>query len=413
MSSCKQSSASHHSRQSSISSQSVSIAEQLLPQSTSIFHRDWLSVTAAELVSGQNIRYVDGEMPVERACEMLVDQNFYSLPIRSSPSDHRVIRTFDYSDVITFLLRILGHGHSAHEEGSIDFKKLVRDAKEVGKVPIRLVGDLGPKNLIPSLEASSSLAKILESFGNGFHHIAVTRDSDGHTIGLLNQKTVLRFLWNNARSFPAIEHFFQKTLRELNIVRKNIIAIAADRKVIEAFELLNTQGISSLAVVDGVEGNLLGNISIVDVKYVTRARSLLQTTCGHFLGVVKYEQGVESGQDSFPVYSVYPSSTLAHTVAKLIATRAHLSSTPVLGQSSANIASLPQTSQFILSPSHPAGSCGEKLLGVASITDILSFFARVAGVCDVDPNEARRKRRASSTSTATTVSERAEIVNRG
>jgi len=401
-----------------------------LPQATAISHRDWLSVTAEELVAGQNIRYVDGETPVERACEMLVDQNLYSLPIRNSPSDHRVIRTFDYSDVITFLLRILGHGHTSYEEGSIDFKKLVRDAKEVGKVPIRLVGDLGPKSPIPMLGASSSLAKILEVFGNGFHHIAVTRESDAHTIGLLSQKIILRFLWNNARSFPAIEHFFQKTLRELNIGRQNIVAISADRKVIEAFELLDTRGVSSLAVIDGVEGNLMGNISIVDVKYVTRARSLLQTTCGHFLGIIKYEQGVESGKDSYPVFSVYPSSTLAHTVAKLIATRAHrmwivsqgspahsVSSTPVPGHaSSPNIASLAQASPFAFAAGitgHPAGSGSEKLLGVASITDILSFFARVAGVGEVDPDEARRKRRASSASTRTTASERAETINRG
>ena len=40
---------------------------------------------------------------------------------------------------------------------------------------------------------------------------------------------------------------------------------SGDKKVIEAIELMNTEGISSLAVVDN-QYNVLGNISTADVK---------------------------------------------------------------------------------------------------------------------------------------------------
>ena len=40
---------------------------------------------------------------------------------------------------------------------------------------------------------------------------------------------------------------------------------SGDRKVIEAIELMNTEGISSLAVVDS-QHNVVGNISTADVK---------------------------------------------------------------------------------------------------------------------------------------------------
>src|SRR5271169_38097 len=85
-----------------------------------------------------------------------------------------------------------------------------------------------------------------------------------------------------------------------------------------------SRSISSIAVLDPNKC-LVGNISLTDVQYVARTSSahLLRATCAHFLSVIKFEQGVRDGQDQVPVFAVYPSTTLASTVAKLVATRAH------------------------------------------------------------------------------------------
>src|SRR5436305_15128845 len=87
---------------------------------------------------------------------------------------------------------------------------------------------------------------------------------------------------------------------------------------------MTSRGISSIAVVDS-QKQLVGNISMVDVQYVARSSSahLLRSTCAHFLSVIKFEQGVRDGQDQVPVFAVYPSTSLAATVAKLVATKAH------------------------------------------------------------------------------------------
>jgi hypothetical protein len=50
---------------------------------------------------------------------------------------------------------------------------------------------------------------------------------------------------------------------------------------------------------------------------------LLSDTCIHFISIILSERGVNDGQDSYPVFHVTPVSTLAHTVAKLVATRSH------------------------------------------------------------------------------------------
>lgn len=87
---------------------------------------------------------------------------------------------------------------------------------------------------------------------------------------------------------------------------------------------MNSEGLTSVAVVDNGL-NVVGNISTRDVQHLTSVASfpLLQSSCMHFISVILSERGVEEGRDSFPVFHVNPYSTLAHTVAKLVATRAH------------------------------------------------------------------------------------------
>lgn len=87
---------------------------------------------------------------------------------------------------------------------------------------------------------------------------------------------------------------------------------------------MHVERISSIAVIDK-QDNLLGNISVTDVKHVTRTSQypLLHKTCRHFISVILNSRGLETGKDSFPIFHVYPSSSLARTLAKLVATKSH------------------------------------------------------------------------------------------
>lgn len=214
----------------------------------------------------------------------------------------------------------------------------------------------------------------------------------------------------------------------------NVISISADARVITALETMISQGISSIAVVDS-QKMLVGNISIVDVQYVARTSSahLLRSTCAHFLSVIKFETGLRDGQDQVPVFAVYPSTTLAGTVAKLVATKAHRmwivgndhssgTTSPPTGTTTSNTSSTPPVTPHVpvhqslptphiaiqqtppLGPS-PVGLMMGRLSGVVSLTDILNLFARVEGLKPAEPTEARmNRRRSSSSSTATSTS---------
>jgi hypothetical protein len=185
--------------------------------------------------------------------------------------------------------------------------------------------------------------------------------------------------------------------------------------------MMYNEGLTSVAVVDS-GSNVVGNISTVDLRLLTDAASapLLQSSCMHFISVILGERGVEKGRDPFPVFYVTPYSSLAHTVAKLVATRSHrmwvvdpacpsppgpstTASTPsaVLvpgnnlgGQYAAPSAALGSISAASLPGSHLSGC----LSGVVSLTDILNLFAKSSGLHPSDPSEQRARRRRSSSS---------------
>lgn len=246
---------------------------------------------------------------------------------------------------------------------------------------------------------------------------------------------------------------------------KEVLSINGDKPLADALRLMHAEGVTSLPILDS-HRNVVGNISHVDVRVSfaippacmlllttsqlltdTSAIPLLSGTCIHFIGVILSERGMLDGKDSYPVFHITPYSTLAHTVAKLCATRSHRmwivdapspsnSIPPSPGPNSITSPTGPQTTSpniqhsspittahsqrsgsitepnFTPGPPYtslqpgvsvsagslPGASMSGRLSGVVSLTDILNLFARASGLHPGDPEETRRRRRQSSSS---------------
>ena len=198
-------------------------------------------------------------------------------------------------------------------------------------------------------------------------------------------------------------------------------AYSSDVPLAKALVLMNDEGVTSVAVVDNGH-NVVGNISVRDVRHLTSHSSanLFGQSCMHFISVILNERGVEEGRDAVPVFYVNPYSTLAHTVAKVVATNSHRMwivesespsptqpATPVAGSHRASTNPSPANSSRVsmdLAATLPASALAGKaisgkLSGVISLTDILNIFAKYTGLNPADPGEQRaRRRRSSSTS---------------
>ena len=287
----------------------------------------------------------------------------------------------------------------------------------------------------------------MEVLGGGAHRVVVCKEGTSEAFGVLSQLRLVRFFWENHKNFEATEGLYASTLQELGLGKKDVLAVQGDKAVAEALRIMHDEGVTSLPVLDASQ-NVVGNISHVDVRvryltivwsvdYILTSSQLLTDTssipllsspCLAFISHILSERGVAEGKDSYPVFHVTPSTTLAQTVAKLVATRSHRmwiveapSPSPSLPPSTPHSAAhsqhsfpaLPAPMRTPTSENHPVQQGGlpgstisGRLSGVISLTDVLNLFARASGLHPSDPEVVRqsRKRRGSSSASSSRTS---------
>ncbi|GAB5589554.1 cell separation during budding [Umbelopsis nana] len=291
---------------------------------------DWTMIQAGSLVQGQKVITIDGSLPVEEACDILIQQNISSAPVydaspaETSPINHpkSYIGMFDYGDLISYILIVLRKEIPPEDETTLEIKELVKRALGGEQVPVKLASDLSRKNPFCSVLPEATLISILDEFACGTHRVAVMHPS-GDIMGILSQSRVIEHLYNNISHFPGLHRIVNKSLRQLGLGVAPVISVDSESIVLDALGLMSKHGVSSLAVI-GPTKQLVGNISLTDVKHIIKnQQKLLWTSCFHFINSIRFNQGVIDGQDRAPVFGVKLDTSLLMTMGKLVATKAH------------------------------------------------------------------------------------------
>ncbi|KAI9311256.1 hypothetical protein BX666DRAFT_1868425 [Dichotomocladium elegans] len=297
--------------------------------------KDWCMIPAGTLMKSQKVITIDGSLPVEEACNLLIKNNISSAPVYDSRTNAdpakvtEYVGMFDYGDVIAYLLLVLLEKVPSSSQikepvdETFEVTDVIRRAVEGQTVPVRLASDLSRKNPFYSILPESTLLSAVEEFACGTHRVCVLEPA-GEIKGILSQSTVVEYLYNNRKQFPSIEKLFAKTLRQLGLGDSDVISANADSRVLDALSLMSQYGVSSVVIV-GASGVALGNISMTDIKHVMKGykHNLLWATCFQFVSAVRTEQGIEDGQDRLPIFDVRLDTNLGFTIAKLLATRSH------------------------------------------------------------------------------------------
>lgn len=393
---------------------------------------EWQDIKLSELVEKNKLIVIDSKLSVEEAFDTLVKNGLTSVPVEEFVNDLNCL-TFDYTDLNAYLLLVLNK-ITIEDLKNVDYEPkseiptMVKKAQTGEQVPVSFVIRLTTKNPFIKLTENDTISTVVEILGTGVHRIAITNNNK--LTGILSQRRLVKFLWDNARRFPSMEPLLSSSISSLHIGSSNPISIYGDQTLIEALMTMHSLKISSLAVVDR-NHHLLGNISVTDVRLVstTSKSDLLYKSCLHFISVILNSRGLENGKDSFPIFHVTSHTSLGRAIAKMVATKSHRLWI-VKPESSSNVTT-PTTpdsphSQLHHSHSqsnhlhshhqhphqhqhqhqhhgpaleddiHPTG----KLIGVLSLTDILSLFAKTLGKAHVEPNIARKQRRRSSSGVA-------------
>ncbi|KAG9231047.1 hypothetical protein BJ875DRAFT_133272 [Amylocarpus encephaloides] len=383
--------------------------------------RDWRNIRVGELVLKHEVRWAELDTDVQTATNLLIQSGPPNvILLRETKNDTVACGTFDYSDLNAYLLVVVGLARP-EENQLANFHSIAERAREGTPIPLRDTNELAKKGPLITLSESDDLSKAMEHFGSGVHRILIHKDGNTDVVGILSQLKLVKFLWDNGPSFANIDELYPLILKDLGIGAPSTIAINGDKPLTDALQLMSNEGLTSVPVVDNAL-NVVGNISIADVKLLTSSSSLplLKSTCIHFVSVILSERGIGDGKDSFPVFHVSPYSTLAHTIAKLVATRSHRmwiveSSSPspsnpatplatpsiahaTLASPASNPTSpaLSGTFPVVSAAALPGSRISGRLSGVVSLTDVLNLFARQSGLHPSNPSDQRDRRRRSS-----------------
>lgn len=419
--------------------------------------RDWRTIQVHEIIEPAETRFVELDTSIEDTTKLLIKSGSPNVVlIRESRKTKTAIGTFGYDELNAYLLLVLGM--SEPDEAAAGLAERARSGETL---TLKEVNEhLGAREEPAYLPHTACLTEAMEALGSGLHRVVVCKEGTSEAVGVLTQLRLVRFFWENHQSFATMETLYARSLKELDIGAKRVLAINGDRPLSDALSLMHDEGITSLPVIDN-HNNVVGNISHVDVRVCayptlnltfrtntdnaqlltdTSAIPLLSSSCIHFISVILSERGMMDGKDSYPVFHVTPFSTLAHTVAKLCATRSHrmwvvdapspapsVPPSPGVGHHSVPPFSMQGTSTHVATPGRsgagsemtpgppftstgpgvsisasqlPGANVSGRLCGLVSLTDVLNILARASGLSPGDPETTRRRRRRSSSSSA-------------
>ncbi len=144
--------------------------------------------------------------------------------LREKAQDTTACGTFDYSDLNAYLLVVVGLA-SPEEDQLVDFDALAKKTRDRESIPLREIQALAKKGPLVTLPESADLSKAIEHFGSGVHRILVCKDETTEVVGILSQLKLVKFLWDNGSSFPAIDALYPIVLKDLGIGTPQTIAI--------------------------------------------------------------------------------------------------------------------------------------------------------------------------------------------
>ncbi|KAJ8602451.1 hypothetical protein CTAYLR_001278 [Chrysophaeum taylorii] len=263
---------------------------------------------------------IDADLNAAQASGVLAKHAISSAPVRSK--DGGFCGMFDFGDLAELL--ICGMQNNPKPLASDQNIDALLESGLSMSSPVHLVSDLSKRNPLVAVKDTESVLDAVNVLVDRSIHRLCVFDEAGTFVGMLSFSDVLKFLHAN---MPAIDEFAQATVDSLGLATKRVATICGDRPVVDALRIMVDRKVSSVAVVDEVDGRLLTAITLTDCKNLVKMRRLehMRLDCREFAAQIRARQALDNlhGSEAFPFFAVHRETTLKSVIAKLVAVRAH------------------------------------------------------------------------------------------
>lgn len=100
------------------------------------------------------------------------------------------------------------------------------------------------------------------------NHRILIFDERGIVTNIISQTDVLRYIYKHMESLGRLRY---QTVHQLELSTKPVLVAQANLPALEAFRKMNEENVSGVAIVDSVDGKLVANLSISDLRGLTPA----------------------------------------------------------------------------------------------------------------------------------------------
>jgi len=294
-----------------------------------IFDDFFSSIKLKDLKRPDKIHVVDSKSTVSEVCELLTRHGILSAPVRNAEKPEGADWTDKYLGVVS-MLDILVFVLNSFENSEEYFRKdlggrgafipLLNSAKKFGNIPISNIMDEDRTPFMPISE-ESSVKEAMMLMSRDYHLYRLMVVSGSKIVNILTQTDIVKLLHDNLHRFDVMTN---KTLQELGLVKdKKIISVKSSQSAVDGFKLIQQHRISSVPVI-GMEGLMIGNLSVKDARLVVNtdepaAFQLIHQSLNQYLPEV-----IKSRIDVVPPVIVsLPTDTLASVVSKLVKSKIH------------------------------------------------------------------------------------------
>lgn len=185
-------------------------------------------------------------MNVAQASAVLAKHGISSAPIKKQ---NGFCGMFDFADLAELLLS----GLKNRAESRVELDTVLESGLSTTS-PVRLVSDLSHRNPMVPIKATETVGEAVSVLLSKSLHRLCVFDETGTFVGMLSFSDVLKLLHDNVASLDSL---LAPSVATLGLATKSVNQISGDRPVIEALQTMVEKKVSSVAVIDEVDGTLL------------------------------------------------------------------------------------------------------------------------------------------------------------
>jgi len=225
-------------------------------------------MTVNQLVGDKQVITVREDAQLKDVINLLAQHRILSVPVLCKDS-RDVLGFVDVMDVLTFIVRLVTHGHDMQEAQwsawANDIITLQAKGEQFGQTHVKKVMASSKADMYFPVYGQGTVLQAMEHFAAGLHRAAVFNKTNKVLTSILTQSDVLQLMLKNLTG-SSLGVLGGKTIDELQLgTSSNVICMSTNALAIHAIYLMFFHNVSAVAITDE-NGRLVANFSASELR---------------------------------------------------------------------------------------------------------------------------------------------------